>query len=95
MKKNNDYRDEVFEYLDRMPACIKPLSELCIPENRTKFLEVVIQYIQQGTKNGYVTELNLARDKIRKFDIILLKIIANIVDGESLIINRGEYISLK
>ena len=66
-----DYKTKIFEYLDRLDIGIVEIKNICKPENRDKFLEVVIEYIQQGTKNGYVTELNGDRTKIKKFDLIL------------------------
>lgn len=73
MKKSNDYRDEVFEYLDRMPACIIPVSDLCKPENKEKFIEVVKSYIDEKGhgQNGYCVEFNHDFTVIKKFDLIL------------------------
>jgi len=73
MKKELTYDQKIFEYLDRMPACIKTLGELCVPENQDKFISVVKAYIDEkgsGT-NGYVVEFSSDFTAIKKFDLIL------------------------
>ena len=72
MKNNQDYKTQIFEHLDKMEACIIPVSDLCKPENKDKFLAVVKAYIdEKGNSNGYCVEFNHDFSKIKKFDLIL------------------------
>ena len=73
MKKEPTYREKIFEHLDKMEACIILVSDLCKPENKDKFLEVVKSYINEKGRgaNGYCVEFNHDFSKIKKFDLIL------------------------
>ena len=73
MKKEPTYQEKIFEHLDKMEACIIPVSDLCKPENKEKFITVVKAYIDEKGKgaNGYCLEFNSDFSKIKKFDIIL------------------------
>ena len=72
MKKEPTYQEKIFEHLDKMEACIIPVSDLCKPENRDKFLAVVKAYIdEKGNSNGYCVQFNSDFSKIKKFDLIL------------------------
>lgn len=63
---------KIFDYLDKLPACVIEVKKLCKPENRDKFIEVVKSYIdEKGSRNGYVVEFSGDYSKIRKFEIIL------------------------
>ena len=72
-KEQNDYKAKIFEYLDKLPACVKPLDELCKPENREKFIQVVKDYIDERGRgqNGFDLDFNSDYSKIHKFDLVL------------------------
>lgn len=67
-KKEPTYKEKVFEYLDRLPACIKNLNNL---NDKEAFIKVLKEYIDQGEVNGYVTELSEDYTKFKKFDVAL------------------------
>lgn len=67
-KKEPTYKEKVFQYLDKLPECIKSLTNL---KDREAFIKVLKEYIDQGTVNGYCTELNEDHTKFKKFDVIL------------------------
>ena len=73
MKKEPTYQEKIFEHLDKMEACIIPVSDLCKPENKEKFLKVVKSYIDEKGhgQNGYCVEFNHDFTVIKKFDLIL------------------------
>ena len=73
MKKELTYQDKVFEYLDRMEAGTKLLTDLCTHETKDKFIQVCKDYIDEKGRgeNGYVVEFDSQYTKIKKFDIVL------------------------
>lgn len=71
MKKEPTYKEKVFDFLDRMEAGTKPLTELCKPETKEQFIKVVKEYIDKGTINGYEIEFSNDYLRIRKRDVIL------------------------
>lgn len=72
-KEQNDYKAKIYEYLDKLPACVKTLDELCKPENRTKFVQIVKEYIDERGRgyNGFDMDFNKDFTAIHKFDLVL------------------------
>ena len=71
MKKEPTYKDKVFEYLSNMKCRTVPLTELCKPKTKDKFIATVREYIDLGIRNGYCLEFNSDLTAIKKFDTIL------------------------
>ena len=72
-KEQNDYRQKIYEYLDKMPECSIKIDNLCVPENRTKFIQIVKDYIDERGRgyNGFDLDFNSDYSKLHKFDLVL------------------------
>ena len=72
-KEQSNYKAEIFEFLDKLPACVKSLDELCKPENREKFIAVVKSYINEKGRgqNCFDLDFNSDYSEIHKFDLVL------------------------
>lgn len=62
------YKKDIFEYLDKLPEGVISLDKLCLPENREKFISIVKSYIDRGDVNGFCTEFNRDYTAIKRFD---------------------------
>lgn len=73
MKKELIYQEEVYTYLDKLPACVIAINKLCKPENREKFIKVVENYINEKGRgaNGFDMDFNKDFTKLHKFDLVL------------------------
>lgn len=66
------FKEEIFSYLDRMPAGTVLLTELCEYQNPDKTIEIVKLYIDKKSfHNGYCTEFVQNYTAVRKFDTIM------------------------
>lgn len=67
------FRERVFEYLDRLPACRKKISDICKPENIETFKQTVKDYIDERGDgyNGFVVEFSNDYSEIKKWDTVL------------------------
>lgn len=73
MKKEQTYKEQVFEYLDKLPECVIAIDKLCKNENREKFKKVVMEYIDERGRgyNGFDLDFNEDFSKLHKFDLVL------------------------
>lgn len=72
MAKKLTYREQIFEYLDKLPAGMVSIPAICKRENMDKFLKICDEYIKErGEINEFQVYLNKNRDTIHKFDKIL------------------------
>lgn len=70
--KIGKFKEEIFSYLDRMPAGTVLLTELCKYKNPNNIIEIVKLYIdKKGVYNGYCTEFVQNYTAVRKFDTIM------------------------
>ena len=72
-KEQNDCKQKIYEYLDKLPSGVFDLDKIVIPENRDKFIEVVKSYIDQRGRgyNGFDMDFNSDFTKLHKFDLVL------------------------
>ena len=72
-KEQNNYKQKIYEYLDKLPECSIKIDTLCVPENRTKFVQIVKDYINERGRgyNGFDMDFNSDFTKIKKFDLVL------------------------
>ncbi|KKL13473.1 hypothetical protein LCGC14_2525420 [marine sediment metagenome] len=71
-KEQSNYKAEIFEYLDKLPACTKNIPDNPRTMSKDKFIEIVKQYIdEKGILNGYCVEFSNDYSKIKKWDTVL------------------------
>ena len=70
--EEEQYRADVYAYMDKLPACVIAVDKLAKPETREQFIETVKSYINEKSgQNGYVVEFSSDYQKIKKWDTII------------------------
>ena len=72
MKKELPYKEQIYDYLDKLPAGMVSIPTICKRETRDEFLKICDEYVKErGELNHYSVHLNKKRDTIHKFDLVL------------------------
>ncbi len=73
MAKKLTYQEQIYEYLDKLPAGVFDLTNIVKTENRNKFLPIAKQYIDEKGRghNGFDMDFNEDFTKLHKFDLVL------------------------
>ena len=76
------YKQKVWEFLDNIePGVFYIVSNLCVPENRTKFIGCVKSYMDVKTPfHGYIT-FNHDYSKLYKTDIFKMNYATGVIDS--------------
>ena len=70
--KAEEYKQKIFEYLDKLPAGMVSVYKICKRETLPEFLKICQEYIKErGEINHYSVYLNNKKDTLHKFDKIL------------------------
>ncbi len=74
MENLAEYREKVFDFLERMPVgSIYVIDKLCQPENKALFMDLICEYVE-ATKLAYSNGVEVTNDytRLRKTDVSYL-----------------------
>lgn len=63
----SEYKNDVFEYLNKMPCCVKDLP--INPDRKKQFIEVAKEYIDQQACVTSCVEFTSDMTQVRKFQV--------------------------